>query len=265
MNAQLLSGTQFRIGIADLRGDGRPDYRYHAHVLYGDSVTPNRVSVSGGMPMLLAGYGFKRGIAMTVGNTAATLLSSSPGELIATSPSIADGLYDISLTDPATGASSTMTGVLTSGAGPNDTIRLVQGANSATPVGAEAASPVRVTVSSSDGLTPVNGATVQWTAMNGARLSACNGSASCSALTDESGQMETRVTIGAVGTTTIAAALAPASYTPPKIVQVSIAGTSSAKDLAVLSPKVWVIQGQLSISRSPLACSRMEGPSAGRR
>jgi hypothetical protein len=60
LNAQLLTTTQFRIGIADLRGDGRPDYRYHAHVLYGDSVTPNRVSVSGGMPMLVAGYGQAR-------------------------------------------------------------------------------------------------------------------------------------------------------------------------------------------------------------
>ena len=180
---------------------------------------------------------------MTVGSTAATLLSVSPGELIATVPPLADCVQNVSLTDPATGASSTLTGVLTFGAGPNDTIRLAQGANAATPVGAEAASPVRVTVSSSDGLTSVNGATVQWSATNGAGLSACNGAATCYVFTDESGQVETRVTIRAVGTTTITAALAPASYTPPKTVQVSIGGTSSAKDLAVFSPKVWVVQG----------------------
>ena len=180
---------------------------------------------------------------MTVGSTAATLLSVSPGELIATAPPLADCVQNVSLTDPATGASSTLTGVLTFGAGPNDTIRLAQGANAATPVGAEAASPVRVTVSSSDGLTSVNGATVQWSATNGAGLSACNGAATCYVFTDESGQVETRVTIRAVGTTTITAALAPASYTPPKTVQVSIGGTSSAKDLAVFSPKVWVVQG----------------------
>ena len=243
LNAQLLSGTQFRIGIADLRGDGRPDYRYHAHVLYGDSVTPNRVSVSGGMPIVLAGYGFKPGISMSVGSTAATLLSVSAGELIATAPALADSVQDVSLTDPATEASSSLIGVLTFGAGPNDMIRLVQGANSATPVGGEAASPVRVTVSSSDGLSAVNGATVQWSATNGAGLSACNGQAMCSVFTDESGQVETRVSIGSVGTTTITAALAPASYTPPKTVQVSMNGTSSAKDIALFSPKVWAIQG----------------------
>ena len=101
---------------------------------------------------------------------------------------------------------------------------------------------MRVTVSSSDGLTPVNGATMKWTATNGASLSACNGQTTCSVFTDESGQVETRVTIGAVGTTTITAALAPASYTPSKTVQLSIGGTSSAKDLPLLSPKIWVIQ-----------------------
>ena len=248
LNAELLSSTQFRIGIADLRGDGRPDFRYHARVLYGDTVTPNRVSVRGGMPVLVAGYGFKAGMTMTVDktgsvSTAATLLSISPGELVATTPPIADGVQNISLTDPATGASSTMTGALTFGAGPNDTIRLVQGANSATPVGGEAASPVRVTVSSSDGSTAVNGATVQWSATNGASLSACNGAATCYAFTDESGQVETRVSITAVGATTITATLAPASYSPPKTVQLSINGTSSAKDLALFSPKVWVTQG----------------------
>lgn len=130
LNAQLLNTTQFRIGIADLRGDGRPDFRYHARVLYGDSVTPNRVSARGGMPILLSGYGFKPGLIMNVGSTGATLLSISPDELIATAPPIADSVQNVSLTDPATGGSSTMTGVLTFGAGPNDTIRLVQGANS---------------------------------------------------------------------------------------------------------------------------------------
>jgi hypothetical protein len=89
----------------------------------------------------------------------------------------------------------------------------------------------------------VNGATEQWSATNGAGLSACNGAATCYAFTDESGQVETRVSIGAVGATTIAAVLAPASYSPPKTVQVSINGTSSAKDLALFSPKVWVTQG----------------------
>jgi hypothetical protein len=106
-----------------------------------------------------------------------------------------------------------------------------------------AATPIRVTVASADGITAVSGATVQWSANNAAALSACSGASTCYALTDESGQVETRVTVGATGTTNVSATLAPASYTPPKVVQASVSGTSSAKDLALVAPKVWVLQG----------------------
>ena len=57
LDAQVLTSNSFIIGIADLRGDGRPDYHYHAHVLYGDSVNPPRVPVMGG-PVMLQGTGF---------------------------------------------------------------------------------------------------------------------------------------------------------------------------------------------------------------
>ena len=73
-------------------------------------------------------------------------------------------------------------------------------------------------------------------------LSACNGASTCYAYTDENGQAETRVTVEAVGTANISATLAPASYAPAKMVQSAVSGTSSAKDLALLVPKVWVVQ-----------------------
>ena len=106
-----------------------------------------------------------------------------------------------------------------------------------------AATPIRVVVTSADGITPVSGATIQWTSNNGAALSACGGASNCYAFTDESGQVETRVTVGAIGTANISATLAPASYSPPKLVQASVSGTSSVKDLALVSPKIWVVQG----------------------
>jgi hypothetical protein len=61
LDAQIFSSTSFVIGIADLRGDGRPDYHYHAHVLYGDSVSPARLNVSGGT-LTLHGTGFAPGL-----------------------------------------------------------------------------------------------------------------------------------------------------------------------------------------------------------
>jgi hypothetical protein len=60
LDAEVLSPSSFIIGIADLRGDGRPDYHYHAHVLYGDSAIPPRVPVSGGA-ITLQGTGFAPG------------------------------------------------------------------------------------------------------------------------------------------------------------------------------------------------------------
>jgi len=239
----LLTATQFRVGIADLRGDGRPDYRYRARVLYGDSVTPSRISVRGNTPFEIEGIGFRPGMTLTVGNAAITPLAVSANRMLAIAPALPDGVQNIAITDPATGSSATLTGALTLGAGPNDMLKLAQGGNSPTPVGMTAATPIRVVVTSPDGITPVSGATIQWTANNAAALSACSGASTCYAFTDESGQVETRVTVGATGTATISATLAPASYSPPKLVQASVSGTSSAKDLALVSPKVWVVQG----------------------
>jgi hypothetical protein len=192
---------------------------------------------------MVEGIGFKPGVTLRVGSTPLTLLEVSPNQLVARVPAFSDGVQSLTITDSSTGASSTLSNALTMGAGPNDTIRLTQGTNSGTPVGAEIAYPVRVSVTTADGATPVSGATIQWSATNQAKLGACSGANTCSATTDESGQAETRVTIGATGVTTITAALAPATYTPAKSVQVSINGISSAKDLVLLTPKVWVAQG----------------------
>ena len=137
----------------------------------------------------------------------------------------------------------TLQDVLSYGAGPNDLIRLTQNGNSATPVAGETAYPIRVAVTSADGTTTVGGATVQWSVNNSATLTACNGASSCTALTDDSGRVETRVDVGATGTATITATLAPASYSPPKLVQTVSSGSSSASDLSLFSPRTWVAKG----------------------
>lgn len=158
-------------------------------------------------------------------------------------PSIADGTQSLTITDPANGAAVSLINMLTLGAGPNDMIRLTQSINPSVPVGGEAASAIRVAVTSADGSTPVGGATVQWSASNGATLTACKGASSCFVFSDESGKLETRVDVGAIGGSTITATLAPASYSPPKSVQATVSGTSSATDLAIFTPKVWVAKG----------------------
>lgn len=51
------------------------------------------------------------------------------------------------------------------------------------------------------------------------------------------------MTVLSAGTMTITAALAPASYNPVKTVQTVLQGMSSALDIALTSPYVWIAQG----------------------
>lgn len=243
LDAELFGDGDFRIGVADYRGDGRPDFSYHMRLFYGDSVAPARASVAGGTAVAVKGFGFRPGNLATVGNGNGAVLTVSPTQVLLNAPPLPDGLQSITLSDPDTSSASTMTDVLTYGAGPTDSIRLIAGSNPATPVGAVAANPIRVGAYQSDGVTPVGGASIQFSVEPAAGFLACGYASSCTLLTDESGQVSTRVQVLSAGTMTITAALAPASYNPAKIVETGLQGTSSALDLALTSPYVWVAQG----------------------
>lgn len=242
LDAQVLNSNSFIIGIADLRGDGRPDYHYHAHVLYGDSVTPPRLSVNGGA-ITLQGTGFAPGLAVAVGSLNMPLLATNAGQMLADVPSQSDGLQTITISDPVSGAFSVMTNVLTLGAASTDQIVLLQGVSPPTPVGTQATYPVIVRVLASDGVAPVDGATVGWTASNGAVLSICGGTSSCSAVSDESGMASTWVTPAATGNTVITATLAPGVYNPAKSVSATMTATSSSSDIGVTPHYLWIATG----------------------
>ena len=233
----------YRVGVADFRGDGRPDYFYHASLLYSDTVTPARLSLAGGVTTL-NGTGFKPGLQVTAaGNNGNTLSASASQIQVAMPATTQDGTATIQVTDPAGGAFSQMTGALTYGALATDRLLLLQGAEPATPVGSAAANPIRVRAVAADGVTPVSGATIAWSATNGLQFSACSGASSCSVLTDEAGESSSAVTPTATGASTITIALAPASYSPPQSQQATVVGTSTALDLAAVIPTRWIGQG----------------------
>jgi hypothetical protein len=242
LDAQVLSTSSFIIGLSDLRGDGRPDYAYHAHVLYGDSVSPARIPING-RAITLQGIGFAPGLAVTVGSHAVPLLATNGSQILLIAPSKSDGPQTITITDPASGSISTMTNALTMGAASTDQIVLLQGTNPQTPVGTQAANPLRVKVAASDGVTAVNGATVAWTTTNGATLSVCGGASSCSVVTDESGIASTSITPAAAGVATFTATLAPATYNPAQSVSGTLSATSTASDIGISAPYLWIAQG----------------------
>ena len=242
LDAQVLASGNLIVGISDIRGDGRPDYRYHARVLYADSVSPARVGVGGGA-ITVQGTGFAPGLSSAIGNTAAPQLAVSAKQMILSASASADGTQNITIADPASGASTTMTAALTYGAAATDNIVLLYGLNPQTPVGTQATNPVTVRVLAADGVTPVRGATIAWSANNGLQLSACGGASSCSVTSDQSGDAATWLTPGASGLATLTAALAPGVYTPAKSVTTSLSATESASDVGVSTPYLWISQG----------------------
>ncbi len=243
LDAQILVPDMFRVGVADYRGDGRPDYSYRASLLYSDTVTPARLSLAGGMAAL-NGIGFSPGLQVSVaGNNANSFSTSASRIAVVLPPGVQDGTATILVADPVTGAFSQMINALTYGALSSDLLLLLQGTEPATPVGAPAALPIRVRAVAADGTTPVNGATITWSATNGLQFSACNGTNSCSVLTDEVGEASSLVTPIVTGVSTITIALAPQSYTPPQTQQATVVGTATALDLVALMPTRWIAQG----------------------
>jgi hypothetical protein len=243
MDAQFGASEMYRVGVADFRGDGRPDYFYQASVLYSDNVTPVRLSLAGGIATL-NGIGFNNGQQVSVSGTTGITLSATANRIEAALPAGSlDGAATIQVTDPVSGGFSQMIGALTYGALSTDRLLLLQGSETATAVGAVAANALRVRAVAADGATPVSGATVAWTATNGTLFSICGGLNSCSVLSDEVGESSSQITPTAIGQSTITITLAPASYTTPQTQQATLLATSSVLDLVATTSTRWIGQG----------------------
>jgi hypothetical protein len=138
-DAQFTATETYRLGIADFRGDGRPDYFYQGSLLYSDTVTPARLSLAGGVTTL-NGLGFNPGLQVSVGSNNGSTLSASATQIQAAIPAGSqDGTATIQVTDPVTGAFSQMINALSYGALVTDLLLPLQVAETATPMGAEAA------------------------------------------------------------------------------------------------------------------------------
>jgi hypothetical protein len=118
-----------RVGIADERGDGRPDYTYRGWVLYADSVYPTRLPAAGGV-ITIRGMGFRAGDTVLVGGVSATVLSILPTEITAQVPAgsasvLKAGSLDLSVQDQATlNAIATIPGGLSYDSGSTDSLRI---------------------------------------------------------------------------------------------------------------------------------------------
>jgi len=244
LDAQVLTTTDFRIGVTDWRGDGRPDYAHHLRVLYADSISPARSSAAGGTALQVQGMGFQPGMVAQVGDVAGPVVDFGANQLVLQTPPLADGVQTVVIRDPSTGGFSTMTDALTVGAGPSDTIQLLPVANPAIPAGGETLNPLPFLVTGADG-TPVAGATVALSTTNGLTLDPCDGATSCSVFSNDSGQVAVNVGFTQVGTGQVTAQLAPASYVSPSTAVATLTGVSSNLDIALIGQLTTVEQGTI--------------------
>jgi hypothetical protein len=238
LSVQSTQPKQLRMVVADQRGDGRPDFNYGARVLYADSVTPAAVSAAGGI-VTITGMGFRIGNAVFVNGVPATVSSWSANSIVATVPSLhALGsstalVADITVEDLSTGGTSAMTQAL-SYAAPMRTLNLVTAPSGVVVLAQQAGVPFAVRVLNTDGVTPIAGEAVTFTAAAGSAQFAASGSSLCTLQTDAQGIASTFVIPESAGAITLQATGVDGTVT------VSFTALAQVRTVTAVQPKEYV-------------------------
>ena len=224
-----------RLGIADMRGDGRPDYAYNGWVLYADTIQPQRLPAGGG-PIVIHGMGFRPSDTVLVGGRKALVTSISPNEITAIAPSAASGVtgsVDVEVDDlPIFYASSVVTGGISYDSGDGDSLNLNTAPSGTLPIGVP--NPFTVTVLGSN-LVPAGGVTVAFTVTSGTATLGC-GSTTCTVFATGDGIATMNVT-AAIGPSVVVASL-----TNGASLQAHFTG-GTPPVIAALTPALFVASG----------------------
>jgi hypothetical protein len=225
-----------RMGVADLRGDGRPDYAYNGWVLYADSVQPARLPATGG-PIVIRGMGFRPSDTVLVDRQAAIVTSISPNEITALAPAAATGVtgsVDVEVDDmPIFYAAAVISGGVSYDSGTGDSLRLVTAPSNTVSLGV----PIPFTVTAlGSNLAPAGGVTVSYSVSSGAATLGC-GLATCTVTATGDGLATMTVTA-----TSTNAAVVTASLTNGASLQAHFSG-GTAPTIAALTPSLSVAAG----------------------
>ncbi|MGB7136152.1 MAG: IPT/TIG domain-containing protein [Acidobacteriaceae bacterium] len=201
--------SEVRIGLADFRGDGRPDFAYRGRILYADSVTPARIPVSGG-PIVIRGMGFRPASTVLVNGVAATVTSVTPTAIAAVAPaSTAAGQSAlVEVDDPETLGVAKIGSGVSYDAEPQDGIGILSGPQGAEPIGV----PVTLVLRAIDRTTgnPAAGVTVTVAVTEGTAALGC-GLNTCTATTAGDGTARFAVTATTTALAQLTASLANGS------------------------------------------------------
>jgi IPT/TIG domain len=232
------------VGVADSRGDGRPDYLYRGRLLYADSVMPTRVSLNGG-PITIRGIGFRANSVVTVNGVAAALTSVTPTEITAIAPPAngAKGVVLVTVSDPATLAVTAIQDGLSYDAMGGDALSIVTAPLGT--VGSGVPVPFTVKALSAGAQTPAPGVTVTFTVTEGTASLGC-GQMTCSVISGGDG-----VATMSVSANSTALAQVTASLNDGASVITEFTG-STAPEIVALTPNLYIAIGATA-SWSPQA------------
>jgi hypothetical protein len=263
MTAASVATTQaeaLRFVIADARGDGRPDFAYRARVLYADTIQPAITSVNGGQ-ITISGMGFRAGNEVTVNGVPAVVSSWTATTIVAVAPpesafrAIPAGPVDVAVIDLSTRGTTLMTGALTYGGIAPDFVTLVSAPSGTVAVGTLAATPFAVQVFLGDGVTPVVGLPVTFSASPGSvQFGAC-AAPPCVVLTDATGTASTTVTPTSFGTFTLQATAVGAVQT--------VTFTSATRSITPVRPVEYVAAGATVAWTPQVSVVQNGAPAAG--
>jgi hypothetical protein len=254
-----------RIGVADLRGDGRPDFSYDGWVLYADSVQPARLPAAGG-PIVIHGMGFRAHDTVMVGGQPALVTSISPNEITAIAPPATVGVsgsVDIEVDDlPIFYAQAVITGGLSYDSGTGDALTLVTAPANTVPTNIPL--PFTVTALSSD-MTPAGGVTVIYTVVSGSAKLAC-GLAACRVVASGDGLATMNVVAGDTAPAVVTASLLNGSNlqahfaggTPP-----TLRSLTPQLSLAAGATFTWTVQALALSNGTPVAGQTVNWQSSG--
>ncbi|HTX42416.1 MAG TPA: IPT/TIG domain-containing protein [Acidobacteriaceae bacterium] len=230
-----IADSEVRIGLADFRGDGRPDYAYRGRILYADSVTPARLPPSGGQ-IVIQGMGFRPTVTVTVNGVPAQVLSVTPNTIVATAPPSngVTGNVLLQVQDSQTLGVTAIADNFSYDAQGNDAISIVTAPSGAVPIGV----PQPLTVRAIDLATqkPAAGDTVTFSVTEGTAALGC-GLATCSVVTAGDGTATLPVTANSA-----ALAQLTASLTNGSSVLAEFTGTAPPSIVA-LTPNLYLVLG----------------------
>lgn len=244
-----------RLGIADMRGDGRPDYAYNGWVLYADTVLPQRLPVTGG-PIVIRGMGFHLADTVLVGGQPAQITSISPNEITAIAPPAAAGItgsVDVEVDDlPIYFAAAIIGGGISYDAGTGDALNLVTAPANTVPIGVPLPFAVKALGGSLD---RAGGVTVTYRVASGTASLGC-GKTTCPVMTSGDGAASMNVTAVDGTASVVTASLANGSSlqahfsggTPP-----ALTALTPALSLAAGATISWTTQALVLNNGAPIS------------